>query len=234
MMSCIAVDDEPLALDILENYISQVPGLDLIGTFTDAISAWGFLQKNSVDLVFLDVQMPDITGTQLARSLKKRQPMIIFTTAYSKYAVEGFNLNAVDYLLKPFDFTRFLESVNRATEYKTINEKTDVAEQDSAIFVKSDYQNVRINTRDIIYIEGLDDYIRIHVENGKSIYTLMSLKSILDKLNTICENDFIRIHRSYIVSVKKIKRIYNQMVLVNDKELPIGKSYIDEVKKIIS
>lgn len=234
MMSCIAVDDEPLALDILENYISQVPGLDLKGSFTDAISAWGFLQKNAIDLIFLDVQMPDITGTQLARSLKKRQPMIIFTTAYSKYAVEGFNLNAVDYLLKPFDFNRFLESVNRATEYKTIIGKTTIPEQDSAIFVKSDYQNVRISTRDIIYIEGLDDYIRIHVVNGKSIYTLMSLKSILDKLNTICENDFIRIHRSYIVSVNKIKRIYNQMVLVNDKELPIGKSYIDEVKKIIS
>lgn len=234
MMSCIAVDDEPLALDILENYISQVPNLDLKGTFTDAISAWGFLQKNSVDLVFLDVQMPDITGTQLARSLKKRQPMIIFTTAYSKYAVEGFNLDAVDYLLKPFDFNRFLESVNRAAGYKSTQERSTVTEQDSAIFVKSDYQNVRINTRDIIYIEGLDDYIRIHVENGKSIYTLMSLKSILDKLDKICENDFIRIHRSYIVSVKKIKRIYNQMVLVNDKELPIGKSYTDEVKKIIS
>lgn len=234
MISCIAVDDEPLALDILENYISQVPNLDLKGTFTDAISAWGFLQKNAIDLVFLDIQMPDITGTQLARSLNKRQPLIIFTTAYSKYAVEGFNLNAVDYLLKPFDFTRFLESVNRAAEYKTIHEKTSISEQESAIFVKSDYQNVRINTRDIIYIEGLDDYIRIHVENGKSIYTLMSLKSILDKLDKICENDFIRIHRSYIVSVKKIKRIYNQMVLVNDKELPIGKSYTDEVKKIIS
>lgn len=230
MIACIAVDDEPLALELMETYISQVPGLELKGIFTDAISAWGFLQKNPVDLVFLDIQMPDITGTQLARSLNKRQPMIIFTTAYGKYAVEGFNLDAVDYLLKPFDFNRFLEAVNKAKEYRAMLETGSATTEDSAIFVKSDYQNLRINTKDIQYIEGVDDYIRIHLDSGKNVFTLMSLKSIIEKLP---EKDFIRVHRSYIVSVRKIRRIYNQMVQLGEKELPIGKSYVDSVKQLL-
>jgi len=230
MITCIAVDDEPLALELMETYISQVPGLDLKESFTDAISAWGFLQKNPVDLVFLDIQMPDITGTQLARSLDKRQPMIIFTTAYGKFAVEGFNLNAVDYLLKPFDFNRFLEAVNRAKEYKSFHETVNTNPEDSAIFIKSDYKNLRINTKEILYIEGFDDYIHIHLDTGKDLSTLMSLKSILEKLP---EKEFLRIHRSYIVSVSKIQRIYNQMIKLGDKELPIGKSYIDTVKQLL-
>lgn len=231
MITCIAVDDEPLALELMETYISQVPGLELMETFTDAISAWGFLQKTPVDLVFLDIQMPDITGTQLARSLDIRKPMIIFTTAFSKFAVEGFNLNAVDYLLKPFDFNRFLEAVNRAKEYKTYKESTNNAgSEESAIFVKSDYKNLRINTKEILYIEGFDDYIKIHLDSGKSLFTLMSLKSILDKLP---EKEFLRVHRSYIVSVSKIQRIYNQMIKLGDKELPIGKSYVDAVKQLL-
>jgi len=230
MITCIAVDDEPLALELMESYISQVPGLELKETFTDAISAWGFIQKNPVDLIFLDIQMPDITGTQLARSLSKRQPMIIFTTAYGKYAVEGFNLDAVDYLLKPFDFSRFLEAVNRAKEYKVLHETIGTAIEDSAIFVKSDYQNLRISTKDIQYIEGFDDYIRIHLDSGKSVFTLMSLKNIIEKLP---EKEFIRIHRSYIVSIRKIQRIYNQMVQLGDKELPIGKSYVDSIKQLL-
>ena len=122
MLTCIAVDDEPLALELMETYISQVPGLELMETFSDAISAWGFIQKNAVDLAFLDIQMPDITGIQLARSLNKHQPLIVFTTAYSKYAVDGFNVNAIDYLLKPFDFNRFLEAVNKVKEYKSLHD----------------------------------------------------------------------------------------------------------------
>jgi two-component system, LytTR family, response regulator len=231
MLTCIIVDDEPLALELMETYISQVPGLELKETFSDAISAWGYMQRNPVDLVFLDIQMPDINGIQLARSLDKRNPMIIFTTAYSKYAVEGFNVNAVDYLLKPFEFSRFLEAVNKAREYKELLDLGTVGSEEQAIFVKSDYQNVRITTKEIIYIEGFDDYIRIHLDSGKSIYTLMSLKSILEKLP---EQDFIRVHRSYIVSISKIKRIYNQIILLGEKELPIGKSYIEAVKTLLN
>ena len=230
-MRCIAVDDEPLALELMETYIAQVPGLELLTTFTDAISAWGFLKKNQVDLVFLDIQMPDINGIQLAKSLDRKNPMVIFTTAYSKYAVEGFNVDAVDYLLKPFEFSRFMVAVNKAKEQKALKETTPVVEDDQAIFVKSDYQNVRIAIRDIQYIEGFDDYIRIHVDTGKSIYTLMSLKSMLEKLPS---TDFLRVHRSYIVPVKRIKRIHNQQVQLGDKEIPIGKSYVDAVRTFLN
>lgn len=230
-MRCIAVDDEPLALELMETYIVQVPGLELLTTFTDAISAWGFLKKNQVDLVFLDIQMPDINGIQLAKSLDRKNPMVIFTTAYSKYAVEGFNVEAVDYLLKPFEFSRFMIAVNKAREQKALKDTAPVVEDDQAIFVKSDYQNVRIATRDIQYIEGFDDYIRIHVDTGKSIYTLMSLKSMLEKLPS---TDFLRVHRSYIVPVKRIKRIHNQQVQLGDKEIPIGKSYVDAVRTFLN
>lgn len=230
MLTCIAVDDEPLALELMETYISQVPGLELMETFSDAISAWGFIQKNAVDLVFLDIQMPDITGIQLARSLNKHQPLIVFTTAYSKYAVDGFNVNAIDYLLKPFDFNRFLEAVNKVKEYKSLHDGSVTTTDESAIFVKSDYKNIRINTKDILYIEGFDDYIRIHLDSDKSIFTLMSLKSVMEKLP---KNDFIRVHRSYIVPINKIQRISNQHILLADKEIPIGKSYIDSVKTLL-
>lgn len=231
MINCIAVDDEPLALELMETYISQVPGLELLETFSDAISAWGFIQKNAVDLVFLDVQMPDITGIQLAKSLNKHQPLLVFTTAYSKYAVDGFNVNAIDYLLKPFDFDRFLEAVNKVKEYKSLHDGAGITTDETAIFVKSDYKNIRINTRDILYIEGFDDYIRIHLDSDKSIFTLMSLKSVMEKLP---ESDFIRVHRSYIIPVKKIQRIYNQHIQLADKEIPIGKSYIDSVKVLLN
>jgi two-component system, LytTR family, response regulator len=230
-MKCIAVDDEPLALELMETYISQVPGLELLESFTDAISAWGYIQKNPVDLVFLDIQMPDITGIQLAKSLNRRQPMVIFTTAYSKYAVEGFNVEAIDYLLKPFEFSRFLEAVKKAREFKELHENAVAPTEESAIFVKSDYQNVRINTKEILYIEGFDDYIRIHLESGKSIFTLMSLKSVMEKLPV---NDFLRVHRSYIVPIKRIQRIYNQHIQLGDKEIPIGKSYVSAVKTFLN
>jgi len=230
MIRCIAVDDEPLALELMETYISQVPDLELLQTFTDAITAWGFLKKNTVDLVFLDIQMPDINGIQLAKSLSKKNPMVIFTTAFSKYAVEGFNVEAVDYLLKPFEFNRFIQAVNKVREQQALKDTTPIVLDEQAIFVKSDYQNIRILTRDIQYIEGFDDYIRIHVDTGKSIYTLMSLKSMLEKLP---DSDFIRIHRSYIVPVKRIKRIHNQHIQLAEKELPIGKSYVEAVRTFL-
>ncbi|HET9569908.1 MAG TPA: LytTR family DNA-binding domain-containing protein [Bacteroidales bacterium] len=231
MISCIAVDDEPLALELMETYIGQVPGLELLSTFSDTISAWSFLKKNPVDLVFLDIHMPDINGIQLAKSLHRKNPMVIFTTAFSKYAVEGFNVEAIDYLLKPIEFSRFMEAVNKVFEQKTSRQITLPMEDEQAIFVKSDYQNVRIVTRDIQYIEGFDDYIRIHVDTGKSIYTLMSLKSILEKLPS---TDFLRVHRSYIVPIKRIKRIHNQHVQLGEKEIPIGKSYVEAVRTFLN
>lgn len=230
-MRCIAVDDEPLALELMETYIAQVPDLQLLDTFTDAITAWGFLKKNQVDLVFLDIQMPDINGIQLAKSLNRKNPMVIFTTAFSKYAVEGFNVDAIDYLLKPFEFSRFMVAVNKAKEHKSLKQAPPVVEDEQAIYVKSDYQNIRIPTKDIKFIEGFDDYIRIHVDTGKNIYTLMSLKSILEKLPA---SDFLRVHRSYIIPVKRIKRIHNQQVQLDEKEIPIGKSYVDAVRTFLN
>src|SRR5574344_1410762 len=227
-ITCIAVDDEPLALELMETYILQVPGLHLLRTFTDAVSAWSFIQKNPVDLLFLDIQMPDISGLQMAKSLEKRKPLVIFTTAFSKYAVEGFNVHAVDYLLKPFEFNRFKEAVDKAVEIKALSEKSPVQTEEKAVFVKSDYQNVRIPTKDIHFIEGFDDYIRIHVDTGKSIYTLMSLKSMLEKLP---ENEFIRVHRSYIVPINRFQRVFNQLIQLGNKDIPIGKSYIEAVRK---
>jgi len=230
-MTCLVVDDEPLAIELLETYISQVPGLELMGSFTDAISAWGYIQRNPVDLIFLDIQMPDISGIQLAKALNRRQPMIVFTSAYSKYAVEGFNIEAVDYLLKPFEFDRFLEAIRKAKEVKNWQDvKQEPATSPNSIIVKSDYQNLRIPTSEIVYIEGFDDYIRIHLESGKQVTTLMTLKSIQEKLP---DQEFIRIHRSYIVSINRIKRIYNQMVQLEGKELPIGKSYLPSVKSLL-
>jgi DNA-binding LytR/AlgR family response regulator len=157
--------------------------------------------------------------------------MIVFTSAYSKYAVEGFNIEAVDYLLKPFEFDRFLEAIRKAKEVKNWQEvKPEPAGSPTSIFVKSDYQNLRIPTSEIVYIEGFDDYIRIHLESGKQVTTLMTLKSIQEKLP---DQEFIRIHRSYIVSINRIKRIYNQMVQLEGKELPIGKSYLTSVKSLL-
>ncbi|MDD2255727.1 MAG: LytTR family DNA-binding domain-containing protein [Bacteroidales bacterium] len=229
MITCIAVDDEPLAIEIIEAYEQQIPGLVLKQTFTDAISAWSYLSQNPVDLVFLDIQMPDISGLQLARSLSKHKPMIVFTTAYGKFAVDGFDLEAVDYLLKPFTFDRFNDSIRKANTYKMLQQSKHLKEEDKGIYVKSDYRNIRISLHEILYIEGYDDYIRIHLDDGKTITTLMSLKSILEKLPS---KEFVRIHRSYIVATHKIKRIYQQKVQLPSVELHIGKTYLSAVNKL--
>lgn len=229
MITCIAVDDEPLAIEIIEAYEQQIPGLVLKQTFTDAISAWSYLSQNPVDLVFLDIQMPDISGLQLARSLNKHKPMIVFTTAYGKFAVDGFDLEAVDFLLKPFTFDRFNDAIRKANTYKMLQQSKHLKEEDKGIYVKSDYRSIRISLHEILYIEGYDDYIRIHLDDGKTITTLMSLKSILEKLPT---KEFVRIHRSYIVATHKIKRIYQQKVQLPSVELHIGKTYLSAVNKL--
>lgn len=229
MITCIAVDDEPLAIEIIEAYEQQIPGLVLKQTFTDAISAWSYLSQNPVDLVFLDIQMPDISGLQLARSLSKHKPMIVFTTAYGKFAVDGFDLEAVDYLLKPFTFDRFNDAIRKANTYKMLQQSKHLKEEDKGIYVKSDYRNIRISLHEILYIEGYDDYIRIHLDDGKTITTLMSLKSILEKLPS---KEFVRIHRSHIVATHKIKRIYQQKVQLPSVELHIGKTYLSAVNKL--
>jgi DNA-binding LytR/AlgR family response regulator len=219
MITCIAIDDEPLALDLLASYIFRVPDLQLKGTYTDQYKAADFLKDKPVDLLFLDIEMPDMSGIQFYKSLNK-PPMVIFTTAYSQYAVDGFNLEAIDYLLKPIEFERFQRAVDKAKEYQQFlalaqNESHDY------LFVKSDYQLVKINFSDIDYIEGLDDYVKIY-GGGKAGLSLMSMKSILQKLPF---KQFVRVHRSYIVSLAKIESIQRNRIKIGSKLIPISDNY---------
>lgn len=196
-LRCIAIDDEPLALELISEYAARIPELQLLQTFEDAISGGEFLRAHGVDLLFIDINMPDITGIELVRSLQHK-PAIIFTTAYKKFAYEGFELEAVDYLLKPFSFDRFSKSVQRALMFRDMQQP----QADDALFVRAEYRMVRIEMEKILYIEGLEDYIKIHIENEKPLLTLMTLKAVLEKLPA---DKFMRIHRSYIIPAKRVR-----------------------------
>ena len=227
MITCIAIDDEPLSLEIISDYVSKVSFLDLKGTFTDPFKASEMLKNEKIDLLFLDIEMPDLTGMQFLKSLKT-QPMVIFVTAYNQYAVEGFNLDAVDYLLKPIEFDRFFKAVNKAYDYhRYVNNQPQPEE--NYIFVKSDYQIKKINIDDITYIEGLDDYIKIY-SGDDFVLSLMTLKYILSKLPA---NRFIRVHRSYIVSIPHINSIHRNRISINDKLIPVSDTYSADFFKII-
>jgi two-component system LytT family response regulator len=220
-IKCIAIDDEPPGLVLIREHLVKFPGLQLLQTFDDAIAGAEFLHNNSVDLLFIDINMPDITGLDLVRSLQQK-PMIIFTTAHRKFAVEGFDLDAIDYLLKPISFERFSKAVNKAIEYYQYKKKTK-GEGAEYLFVYSEYRMIKIELKEVEYIESLEDYIKIHLLNAKPVLTLMPLKKVLEKLPP---DKFRRIHRSYIVAVDKVKSILNRKVkLVSSVELPISDSY---------
>jgi len=214
MLTCIAIDDEPLALELLKKYLAKIYFLELKGVFTDPFEAKKLLETANIDIIFLDIQMPDINGIEFSKIINKKNSAVIFTTAFSEYAVE-----AIDYLLKPIEYDRFLKSVYKAKEY--IDYITNQEIQDGYIFVKSDYQMAKINLKEILFIEGLDDYIKIYLPQ-KSILTLMTLKTITQKLPA---KEFVRIHRSYIVPISKIENISKSKVKIGDKEIPIGISY---------
>jgi DNA-binding LytR/AlgR family response regulator len=219
MLSCLVIDDEPLAVELMKKYIAKIYFLELKGAFTDPFEAKKLIESHPVDLLFLDIQMPDINGIEFSKAISSKEIAVIFTTAFSEYAVEGFNVDAIDYLLKPIEYDRFLKSVYKAKEYIDYIHNQEL--QEGYIFVKSDYQMVKINLKDILYIEGLDDYIKIHLPN-KSILTLMTLKTISQKLPS---KEFLRVHRSYIVPMSKIENISKSKIKVHEKELPIGVSY---------
>ncbi|MEJ8802031.1 LytR/AlgR family response regulator transcription factor [Pontibacter sp. H249] len=233
---CIAVDDEPLALDIIESYISKLPFLQLVKTCSSATEAMQVLQEEQVDLMFLDIEMPELTGIQFLNILK-HQPLIIFTTAYPDYALEGFNQDAVDYLLKPIPFDRFLKAVTKAQERLQRNGKPDTAASTSApqppqqeqefIFVKADYKTIRVDFKDILWIEGLKDYIIIQTKDQK-IITLLSMNKMMEKLP---DSKFLRVHRSFIVSLQKIDSIEKSRIKIGAKEIPIGEVYKDQFLK---
>jgi len=222
-LKCIAIDDEPFALELIRQYVARIPELKLINTFDDAITGGEFLRENKTDLLFIDINMPDITGIELVRSLKEK-PITIFTTAYKKFAFEGFELEAVDYLLKPISFERFNKAVQRAINFHEYrNQHKNGQAGNNYFFVRSEYKMIKIELEEIVYVEGLEDYIKIHLADEKPVLTLMTLKAILEKLPA---NRFLRIHRSYIVTLKKIKSVLNRKVtLSNLVELPISDTY---------
>ena len=239
MVNVIIVDDEPLALDVLETYIEKLPELNLLERCTNALEANEALNKHQVDLMFLDIQMPQLTGIDFLRTLTN-PPLVIFTTAYDNYAIEGFELDAIDYLLKPISLDRFMKAVNKASDQIQLKRKDKAQSPGSLeanadfIFVKADKKLVKIKYEDIIYIEGLKDYVIIRMDTGRVI-TLQTMKSLEEKLP---ETMFMRIHRSYIVAVDKIKAIIGNMVEVTEKgqvkHLPIGKNYRDELLAIVN
>lgn len=225
-IKCIAIDDEPPALLLLREYIAAAPGLQLIDTFDDAVAGTAYLKANPVDLLFIDINMPDLTGLELVRSLEHK-PMIIFTTAHKKFAIDGFDLDAVDYLLKPISRERFAKSITKATEFYSHKSKPDseMTEAEEFLFVYSEYRMVKIPLNDIEYIESLEDYIRIHQVNNKPVMTLLTMKKVLEKLPP---SRFRRINRSYIVATGRVKSILNRKAkLESAVELPISDSYLE-------
>lgn len=238
-MNVLIVDDEPLAQDVLETHISKLPDLKIIQKCSNALEANEALRNHDIDLIFLDIQMPQLTGIEFLRTLSN-PPLVIFTTAYPNYAVEGFELNAIDYLLKPISLDRFIKAVNKASEQlkmkkgsvATVTEPT--AEATEYFFVKADKKLVKINYTDIVYIEGLKDYVIIRMDSNR-IVTLQTMKSLESKLPA---HQFKRIHRSYIVGIEKIKAVVGNMVEVMEKgqpkHLPVGKNYRDELLAIVN
>jgi two-component system LytT family response regulator len=230
-MKCVAVDDEPLALALLQDNIRQVPNLELVASCSTAMEALAVLNKQEVDLIFLDIQMPGLTGLQLLQSLPVR-PMVILITAYEKYALEGFNLDVIDYLVKPVPFERFLKACNKAIDFFRLknNPQTEAANWPEYFFVHAEYGLVKIIFSDIRMIEGLKDYLKIHLGETKPLVIRMSMKSIEEKLPP---GKFFRIHKSYIIAISQITTIRRNSVFLGNLELPLGDLYKDDLMREI-
>jgi DNA-binding LytR/AlgR family response regulator len=224
VITAIAIDDEPLALEIIQAYCADVEGMNLVKTFTQTSEAKKHLDKFPVDLIFLDVNMPSISGIDFYKGIDQ-DTMVIFTTAHSQYAVEGFELSAVDFLLKPYSFERFHIAVNKAKDYHEFLHHKQ-SEQTKHLFIRSEFSLIKLLINDILYVEGLADYLKIHQITGKTLLTRMTMKNILSKLPS---NDFIRVHRSFIIPLSRIKSVRNKVIqLEQEKEIPIGVSYEEE------
>ena len=222
ILNCIIIDDEPLAAELLASYARKTLFLNLIGVFNSAVEGIKVIRENRVDLIFLDIQMPELSGLEFAKILPK-ETKIIFTTAFSQYAVDGYKANAVDYLMKPVSYDDFLAGANRALEWFRSVRQSENASDDRFIFVKSEYKLVKIMFDDILYIEGLKDYVKIYLTDGRdSVMSLMNMKKIEESLP---KPEFMRIHRSYIVHMRKIEGIDRFRVVIGNAILPISDSY---------
>ncbi|GAA3651109.1 LytR/AlgR family response regulator transcription factor [Flavivirga jejuensis] len=233
MITCIAVDDEPLALRQIVSYIDQTSFLQLKGKFTNALEINDFLKENPVDLLFLDIHMSDLSGIELAKTLEN-PPKIIFTTAYSQYAIEGYKVNAVDYLLKPIEYVDFLSASNKAADVinkdKLLN--TEVKKKDDFLFIKSGQQHIRINFNDLKYIEAQKEYVCLNLVNGEPVKTLLRLKNIEEVLP---KENFMRIHRSFIVNLNHIVTVERNRIIYSRKEfIVVSDTYQEDFKNFIS
>ena len=229
MLAAIAIDDEPIALDVVKSLAEKIPFLSMKAFFTDAFEAADFLHKEKIDLIFRDIKMPDISGIDFLKSIPN-PPMVIFTTAYSEHAVQSFELDAIDYLLKPFSLTRFLKACNKAQEQFELKKNNSNIAAPAAVFVKSGYGQVRVELNDILYAESNGNYMQF-VLAGKKITTRLTMSEAEALLPAA---SFIRIHRCFIVSKKHITRIEKNNVWIQQTELPVGASYANEVAKISS
>ncbi|MFW6245932.1 MAG: LytR/AlgR family response regulator transcription factor [Tangfeifania sp.] len=233
-LKAIIVDDEPLAQNVIEQYALKIPELEIVEKCNDAICAHKTLQENQVDLIFLDINMPKLSGISFLKNLKDA-PLVIFTTAYSDYALEGYELEAVDYLKKPFSFERFSKAFFRAHELFVLKQKSANGyslkdEANEFIFIKSNKKTYKVKFSEIFYIEGLGDYIQVYLKDDK-IVTNLSMKKIYDLLP---ENQFYRIHKSFIISIDKINLVEGNTVKINNKRLPVGNSYRQDFLKFIN
>lgn len=233
ILKCAIVDDEPLALELLKSYVKKTPVLELNGAYSSAIEAMKMLPDNPVDLLFLDIQMPELNGLEFSHMVPE-DTRIVFTTAFGQYALDGYKVNALDYLLKPISYTDFLQSVNKAVQWFDRKRGTDNKPTDKPdfIYVKSDYKLIQISLKDILYIEGLKDYVKIHLEGeSRPILSLTSLKALEEKLPT---DRFIRVHRSYIVQKQKIKVIDKARIVFGKEYIPVSESYKQELQNYIN
>ena len=228
-INCAIIDDEPLAAGLLESYVAKTPYLNLTGTYNSAITAMRDLRDNPVPLLFLDIQMPELSGVEFAKILPK-DTKIIFTTAFPQYALEGYKVNALDYLLKPISYEDFLRATEKAQDWYIILQKREAYNDDRIMFIKSEYKLLRVCLDDILYVEGLKDYVRICLKNGEKIMSLMSMKKLEDYLP---HPEFLRTHRSYIVHMPEVRSIDRFRIVFGDVFIPISDNYKEEVQQYL-
>lgn len=228
MMKAIAVDDEPMALKVIEHFCEGLDFVKLEKTFTRPMDALKHLNKFPADLLFLDINMPQLNGIDFYKSLKQNT-MVIFTTTSADHAIEGFNLNALDYLLKPYTQERFMQALNKARDFYNYHTNSNRSGEENFFFVRADYSLVKISIPSILYIEALDDYLKIHIRNEKSVVARMTMKNMLEKLPA---KEFVRVHRSFIIPLSRVKSVRNKMILVEDRQIPMGNTYEEEFNKV--
>jgi len=229
MITCAIIDDEPLAAGLLESYVKKTPYLTHKGTYNSAIQAMKDLRESPVQLLFLDIQMPELSGIEFAKILPK-DTKVIFTTAFSQYAIDGYKVNALDYLLKPISYDDFLKSTDKALEWFSVTQKQEVYNHDRFMLVKTDYKLQRVGLDDILYIEGLKDYVRFYLKGGEKVMSLMSMKKLDEYLP---KPEFLRTHRSFIVHMTEIPLIDRFRIVFDDVYIPISENYKDEVQAFL-